>query len=121
MRRGVPAEYLSQPDRYFLEWLPQRLDASDQKQLGQKHAIAQFALSGDDGGQWYIELGNGAVVPHRGTHAKPSFTLAMSVDTWRSLNKREMSGVRAYLRGDVKITGSVRALLRVGKLFGPKG
>jgi len=93
------------------------LDQSETAHLGQKRAVAQFALSGDDGGDWYIELGDGAVTPHRGRHDKPSFTLAMSVDTWRSLNKRETSGVRAYLRGDVKITGSVRALMRVAKLF----
>ena len=94
MSNEVPAEYLAEPDRYFMEWIPARLAPKDHAHLGKKSAIAQFALSGDDGGNWYIELGKGAVVPHAGLHKRPSFTLSMSVDTWRALNRQELNGTR---------------------------
>jgi putative sterol carrier protein len=116
---GVPAEYLAEPARYFLEWMPRLLRDVDgaKAHFGRMNAVAQFELSGEGGGAWYFALGGGTVEVAAGVHPKPSFTLAMTVDTWRQLNRGEVSGLRAYLRGDVKLTGSRWKLMRVSSLF----
>jgi len=117
---GVPPEYLEEPSRYFLEWIPQLLRDNDgaSAHYGRTRTVAQFHLTGDRGGKWYFELGDGKVVVAAGAHAKPSFTLTMPVEVWRKLNRGEVGGMRAYIRGDIKITGSRWKLLRLGKLFG---
>ncbi len=114
-----PAELLDQPNRYFLEWLPAQLEelGSSVGRLGRAGAIAQLHLTGDAGGSWYFDLNGGAVKVHGGQHPKPSFTLTLSVDTWRRLNLGQDNGLKAYLRGDVKITGSRLKFLRVARLL----
>jgi putative sterol carrier protein len=117
---GVPPEFLEDPDRYFLEWIPgilrNNLDAN--KHFGKVQSVAQFHLTGERGGWWHFVLGNGDVVVSAGEHARPGFTLTMAVETWRRLNRGEVTGLRAWLRGDVKITGSKLQFLRVARLFG---
>lgn len=119
MSDGVPPEYLAEPRRYFLEWIPQLLrDHPDaRRHFGQAGSIAQFHLTGDRGGWWYFVLADGDVTVGEGEHAAPGFTLAMAVEVWRRLNRSEVNGLRAWLRGDIKMTGSKRQLWRVARLF----
>ncbi len=103
-----------------MEWIPQLLTDVDgaHNHFGKLQAVAQFHLTGDAGGWWYFELGEGRVVVDEGPHPKPSFTLTMDVDTWRALNRGERNGLKAYLTGAVKFKGSRWKFLRVAKLFG---
>jgi len=116
---SVPDEFLAEPRRYFLEWIPSTLRAHDgaAAHFGQVSAVAQFCLTGERGGQWYVELGAGDVRVGEGAHARPSFTLTMSVDVWQQIHRGTLNGLRAYLRGDVTLAGSRWKLLRVGRLL----
>jgi putative sterol carrier protein len=116
---GVPPEYLEEPRRYFLEWIPEllRQHKAANKHFGKVESIAQFHLTGERGGWWHFVLGKGEVVVAEGEHPAPGFTLTMDVEVWRKLNRGEVNGLRAWLRGDVKITGSKLQFLRVAKLF----
>ena len=117
---GVPAEYLAEPRRYFLEWIPALLKehADAGKHFGKVESVAQFHLTGERGGLWHFVLGRGDVVVSEGLHPKPGFTLTMDVEVWRRMNRGELNGVKAWLTGDVKVTGSKLQLLRVARLFG---
>jgi putative sterol carrier protein len=117
---GVPPEYLAEPSRYFLEWIPSLLAQHEQAHghFGKLEAVAQFHLTGERGGWWYFELGGGRVHVGEGRHAKPSFTLTMDVDVWRRINRGELNGLRAYLRRDLQLEGSRWKLWRVARLFG---
>lgn len=117
---AVPEEYLAEPERYFTEWIPQLLREHEEADahFGKVKAVAQFHLTGERGGKWYFDMGRGRVEVAGGEHAKPSFTLTMPVDIWRQMNRGELSGTRAYFRGDVKFKGSWFKFIRVAKLFG---
>ena len=117
--RAVPEQYLAEPERYFTEWIPQLLRDTEgaTDHFGKVQAVAQFHLTGERGGKWYFDMGRGAVSVVGGEHAKPSFTLTMAVDVWQRMNRGELSGTRAYFRGDVKFKGSWLKFLRVAKLF----
>lgn len=119
MSEGVPPEYLAEPNRYFLEWIPQLLRDTDGAgtHFGRVEAVAQFHLTGDGGGWWYFELGAGDVDVRAGQHPKPSFTLTMNVDVWRQMNKGELNGLKAWFRGDLKLKGSRIKFWRVARLF----
>lgn len=117
----LPAEYLADPNRYFLEWIPQKIE--EQRDLGERFSkskrrdIAQIHLTGERGGHWHFVLDKGSVYVVGGLHDRPSFTVTMAVDTWRGLRMGELNGLKELLKGRIKITGSKLALLRVGKLF----
>jgi putative sterol carrier protein len=116
----VPAEYLAEPDRYFLEWLPTLVDQDlARTRLKKVEAIAQFELTGDNGGAWYFELDRRGIAVKGGAHPKPSFTLTMPVGVWRQLNTGELGGLKAYMRGDIRFSGSRVQFFRVANLFRP--
>jgi putative sterol carrier protein len=116
---GVPPEYLEEPGRYFLEWIPLLLrdHRNANKHFGKVRSVAQFHLTGERGGKWHFVLGKGEVLVNEGQHPEPGFTLTMDVDIWRRMNRGELNGFKAWLKGDVKITGSKLQFLRVARLF----
>jgi len=115
--RPLPDEYLADPRRYFNEYVPRRLaeDRSYADRLGDTKAIAQIHLTGDRGGSWHFVLGDGRVQLDNGEHAKPTFTVTMPVDTWREMRRGEITGLRAFMRGKVKIKGSKLRLFRLAR------
>ncbi len=116
----LPDEYLAEPDRYFTEWLPLKLDENPDlaRRVGNTREVAEIRLTGERGGVWHFVLGDGSVVIERGEHERPSFTLTLAVETWRRMRRGQQNGVTAFLTGKVKLRGSVRALLRVAKVLG---
>ena len=119
MADEVPAEYLAEPDRYFMEWIPRVLADHPEVEahIGSGDAIAQIELAGDRGGTWHFVLAGGKVTVDRVAHAEPSFVIAMAVETWQRMNRGELSVPRALLLRRIKTRGSLRALVRVAKLF----
>jgi len=115
----VPSEYLDQPRRFFLEWIPQLLTMhrDGHRHFGRVSSVAQFHLTGETGGWWHIVMGNDQVVVVEGQHPQPGFTLTMEVALWRRLNRGEVNGFAAWVRGDLQISGSKRQFLRVARLF----
>lgn len=116
----LPDEYLAEPDRYFTEWLPLRLEENPNlaRRVGNTREVAEIRLTGERGGVWHFVLADGDVAIARGSHAKPSFTLTLAVDTWRRMRRGQQNGLTAFLTGKVKLRGSVRALVKVAKIFG---
>ncbi|MBK9032315.1 MAG: SCP2 sterol-binding domain-containing protein [Myxococcales bacterium] len=109
--------FLDEPDRFFMEWIPAQLAAHPayRAQVGRDHAIAQIELAGERGGTWQVTMGDGQVEVARGPHAKPSFTIAMTVDTFRKLREGRIGIPGALLRGKIKARGSLGTLLKVGR------
>jgi len=118
-RQPMPDQhpFLDEPDRFFMEWIPEQLAAHPayRAQVGRDHAIAQIELSGDRGGTWHVTMGDGDVAVARGPHAAPSFTIAMAVDTFRKLREGRIGVPGALLRGKIKARGSLGTLLKVGR------
>lgn len=116
---AIPSEFLEHPARYFLEWIPQQLEAHDgaHAHFGKVNAIAQFHLTGESGGHWYFTLDRTGVHVSEGLHPNPSFTLTMPVPIWRRINEGTYNGLKAYLRRDLQFAGSRLKFLRVARLF----
>jgi putative sterol carrier protein len=119
MAEPLPPQYLAEPDRYFMEWIPTVLAEKPElrERAASSQTVAQIMLSGDRGGTWHVVLGEGKVVVGRGAHQRPSFVVEMAVDTWRSMRQGELSMARALVRREVRTKGSLRAMMRVAKLF----
>ncbi len=103
----LPDEYLADPSRYFLEWIPQKLreDRELAQYYGARRAVAQIKLTGERGGTWHFVLGGGDVSVHAGRHPRPSFKVKMSVDTWRRTRRGQRSGLAAFFRRELKVGG----------------
>ena len=112
-------DYLDDPDGFFMEGIPKYLaeHPDAEARVGSVHEIPVIELAGERGGTWHFVLGDGQVAVARGAHPTPSFTIAMSVETFRGLREGKVGIAGAVLRRKIRTRGSLRALLRVGALF----
>jgi hypothetical protein len=112
-------DYLDDPDGFFMTGIPGYLVEHPDvaARVGSVREVAELELAGERGGTWHFVLGDGQVAVARGAHARPSFVIAMSVETFRGLREGKVGVPGAVLRRKIKTRGSLRALLRVGALL----
>ena len=65
----------------------------------------QFKLSGDDGGEWYVEIKDGKCKVKKGTGPNPDATLIASAKDYKKIADGEMNKMVAFLRGKLKVEG----------------
>ena len=49
-------------------------------------AVIQISLSGDGGGDWYVEIKDGACAVTEGTHASPNMTMSVPLARRKSMH-----------------------------------
>lgn len=76
----------------------------------------QFRIEGEP--PFYMEIGpDGAVKIVEGQHGSPAVTLAAKDDVMAKIIRGELDPVRAYLRGELKISGDVFIAQRIGSIL----
>ncbi len=76
----------------------------------------QFKIEGEP--LFYMEVGaDGSVKMVEGTHGSPAVTLMAKDDTMAKIIRGELDPVRAYLRGDLKISGDIFIAQRIGSIL----
>lgn len=112
-------EYLDDPNSYFLESVPRSLGRKDElvERLRDTTAVAQIVLSGPTGGTWHFVIERGDVEVAAGPHATPSFSVTMSVRTWRALRLREVDPKVAFMSGKIKIRGSMTTAMKIAAML----
>lgn len=76
----------------------------------------QFQIEGEP--PFYMEIGSdGTVKIAEGKHASPATTLIAKDDVMVRIIKGELDPVRAYLRGELKISGDVFIAQRIGSVI----
>lgn len=65
----------------------------------------QFKLSGDGGGDWYVEIKDGKCKVKEGTGPNPDATLIASASDYKKIADGEMNKMVAFLRGKLKVEG----------------
>ncbi len=70
----------------------------------------QFKLSGDGGGEWYVEIKDGKCKVKEGTGPKPDATLIASASDYKKIADGEMNKMVAFLRGKLKVEGDKEKL-----------
>ena len=94
--------------------MPEVFDADAAQGLS---AVFQFEIIGDDGGNWSIVIQDGTCEIVEGTHAEPTVTLTMSTGTWLGMINKEITGMQAFMGGQLKAAGDIMLAQRVEQLF----
>ena len=79
--------------------------------------VFQFNITGDNGGSWTALIKDGTCQIQEGTHKNPSVGLTMSVDTWLAMVNKEISGMQAFMSGQLKVSGDIMLAQRIEQLF----
>ncbi|MCG6911279.1 MAG: SDR family NAD(P)-dependent oxidoreductase [Deltaproteobacteria bacterium] len=108
---AVPAE-VSVAD--IFKGLP---DAFVPEAAGGVEVVFQFTITGDDGGEWYCDIKDGACTIKSGKHAKPVCTLEMGDKDFVALMTAKLPAMQAYTSGKLKIGGDIMKSQLIEKLF----
>ena len=80
-------------------------------------AVFQYEITGEGGGNWNVIVKDGACQVQEGTHDSPSVTLTMSTETWLGMMNKEINGMQAFMKGQLKAKGNIMLAQRLEQLF----
>lgn len=81
------------------------------------NARYQFDLNGPNGGEWYVDVNDGAMKMARGRIDHPNVTLITSDKDWVALSNGDLGGTWAFLTGRLKIRGDHSLAKKLGEIF----
>ena len=81
------------------------------------HASYQWALSGPNGGDWWLIVNDGTYKTGRGKIHNPNVTFVESDKDWVAMSNKTLNVSWAYLTGRLKIQGSHGLVKELDKIF----
>jgi putative sterol carrier protein len=88
------------------------------KAQGEK-ALIQFDLSGENGGKYWIKVGNGQCEVGNGlAPATVDMTLLASADDWLKVTNGELNPMTGFMQGKIKVQGNMGMALKLQTWFG---
>lgn len=105
------------PKAIFEEQIAKRL--AENPDVAEKiQSSYQFDLTGDNGGQWAIDLTKSSdyVVP--GTIDDPKVTITMTAQDFVDLVEGKLNGQLAFMQGKLKLKGDMSLALKLQQVLG---
>ena len=81
------------------------------------HARYQWDLSGPNGGQWWIDVNDGAYKMGKGKIDHPKVTFVATDKDWVAVCNGQLGGTWAYLTGRLKVRGDQGVARKLGEIF----
>lgn len=102
--------------QHYFETLNERFIASASKGV---KATFQFEITGDGGGNWYVDVDDGTMKLTEGTHAAPTTTIKMDAPNYVKMVNGDLGGTMAFMRGLLKVSGNVMLAQKMQAFFPP--
>jgi putative sterol carrier protein len=117
--RAVPPDDIS-PEAFFTRWVPEAVaaDPARRARLGDALHTLEFELEGPGGGVFTLELGGGGVAGRAGAAEHADLRVRVDVDTWRRLNRGEISAPEAFLRRHLHLRGNLLLAVKLHLILG---
>ena len=80
-------------------------------------SVYPLDLNGADGGQYQLQIRDGACQVSEGTHPDPHVTLAMSGEDCLRVLNGQVSGTMVAMSGRLRISGDMGLALQLASLF----
>jgi len=86
-------------------------------EAGDMNSNVVFDLAGDDGGQWTVQINNGACSVEEGAVANPKATVHMSADDYVAMMTGNLNPMMAFMSGKVKVEGDLNTVMKLQQVF----
>lgn len=87
-------------------------------QAGNFKAAIQFDLSGEDGGQWFVQIAEGKVAAEQGSADDPDAIIRMDASDFADMMSGKLDPMSAFMMGKVRVEGDLNSVMKFQTLFG---
>ncbi|MGD9047174.1 MAG: SCP2 sterol-binding domain-containing protein [Anaerolineae bacterium] len=87
------------------------------ERAGDAKAQIQLDLTGEDSGQWYLDIADGKCQAMSGQAPQPNVTVTMSGKDFVALFNNRLNPVQAFMSGQIKIAGNAGFVLQLLNWF----
>jgi putative sterol carrier protein len=114
-----PPEDIS-PHAFFTRWIVDSVaeDPSRRERLGNTEATISFVLAGDEGGTFTVFVTHGVVRGEEGRPFDPDLEVRVDLETWRALNRGDLSAPEALLRRRIRLSGDLLLAIKLHLILG---
>jgi putative sterol carrier protein len=81
------------------------------------NATIQLELTGEDGGDWALNIANGAIGISPGRAAAPNLTLTMAAEDYVALSRGEANPINLFMAGKIKPQGDMTLAMKFQDMF----
>ncbi len=119
--RARPPDDIS-PLEFFTAWIPATLSQDDERRrrLGDTVASLVFVLCEleSEAVTYTLEVEAGSVRGRPGRALQPDLEIQVDVETWRALNRGELSAPEALLQRRLRVSGNLVLALKLHVILG---
>jgi putative sterol carrier protein len=118
-QRAVPPDDIT-PEEFFTRWVPRAVadDPERRRRLGERPLALEFRLEGDGGGVFSVHIVDGGIFGSVGGLDEADLRVRVDVETWRCLNRGELSAPEAFLRRRVHVSGNLLLAVKLHLILG---
>jgi len=81
------------------------------------HAIIQYHLTGEEGGDWIITIGDGKCTVAAGVAEKPTMTLTAEAHDFKDVLTGKANGMQYFMQGKLKLAGDLNLAMKLTTFF----
>ncbi|MCC6802741.1 MAG: SCP2 sterol-binding domain-containing protein [Anaerolineae bacterium] len=96
---------------------PVMVQRFDPSKAANVNATIQFDLSGDNGGQYWLRIGDGKAETGTGQAESPRMTLKASADDFINMMRGALNPMQAFMTGKIKIQGDTNLAMKLMPLI----
>ncbi|UQA63792.1 SCP2 sterol-binding domain-containing protein [Polyangium aurulentum] len=103
--------------KLFNEEIPSKLssNADKAKEIGAKY---QFNITGDGGGEWFIDLTDSGPSSQQGSPGGADCTITITAEDFQKLHENpNANGMQLFFAGKLKVAGNPMLAQKLQKLF----
>lgn len=105
---------MSSQAKELLEAMP---SAFIPEKAGDTKAQIQLDLTGEGGGTWVLDVGDGQFQVKNEKATQPEVTVTMDAGDFVALYKNELNPVQAFMGGKIKVSGNVGLVMQLLNWF----
>ena len=76
-----------------------------------------YKVTGEEPGDYYLEIANGTCIFHEGTPASPTLTIETPSEVWVAISTGKLDGQQAFMEQKYKASGDFSLLMKLSSLF----
>jgi len=92
--------------------------SDDLSKVGGLGAVYQFNITGDDGGEWYVDAVGDEPSVGEGAHDNPDATFSCADQDFMDIATGRMPSQMAFMLGKLRVSGNMALAIRLQKVFG---